>query len=477
MEVAGLLMIRMDVCSTVRRKGAVEHIEAGDKLHVCCGLFCAKNTHETAYHESITDKTNSKVITMNNNTDKFRQILSSYILPLVHNATLEGPCPSTHSTKTVVAFDSGHRIIISIPENNRNHFVLKRNIPFSMEEKNLTQQIVAKVHADKIHKNNTCHFLMCEIVERAIAAHIDQEHASTIYRVIQIYNQWSAETHEGKRIAHTTGIYLAKGKNEEINFFDLKDCSSVKVLGTTPDSLFAIDQGGFVVGVESVTAKQNNYKKDREILAPITLADIAMWTTSRKRIAVKLTNRGEILLFKQKALIFAKRRSYWRCFPHETFLEQLSVENGSQFEQYSKRAVYLTILDLAFSGSGGCLGILQESEREQALACVSPNMLLSSSAPSREAQLLKITVNGRKFFEIPRRLRIELCSIDGAVIIDELGNVLAAGAIIKNSGNHVGGGGRSAAAQTLAAYGFGIKVSSDGYVEIHSTNASPLHFA
>ena len=83
---------------------------------------------------------------------------------------------------------------------------------------------------------------------------------------------------------------------------------------------------------------------------------------------------------------------------------------------------------------------------------------------------------GRKFYEIPRRIRAELCAIDGAVLLDSEGEVLTVGAILKTKGNASNGGGRTAAAQTLAKSGTGIKISHDGYIEIYKGAKPSLAF-
>lgn len=54
---------------------------------------------------------------------------------------------------------------------------------------------------------------------------------------------------------------------------------------------------------------------------------------------------------------------------------------------------------------------------------------------------------------------------------------MTAGAIVKTDGNLATGGGRSAAARALAQQGFGIKISSDGYIEIYEGENPPVYFA
>ena len=67
------------------------------------------------------------------------------------------------------------------------------------------------------------------------------------------------------------------------------------------------------------------------------------------------------------------------------------------------------------------------------------------------------------FFELNRKLRQELLSLDGATIIRKDGTLVATGAIIslKTQGD---GGGRTAATKQLSDYGIAFKISEDGEI-------------
>ena len=56
-------------------------------------------------------------------------------------------------------------------------------------------------------------------------------------------------------------------------------------------------------------------------------------------------------------------------------------------------------------------------------------------------------------------------SLDGACVIDNIGQVYSFGAIIQNESGSSGGG-RGAAAKKLSEYGMAIKISTDGYIEV-----------
>ena len=82
-------------------------------------------------------------------------------------------------------------------------------------------------------------------------------------------------------------------------------------------------------------------------------------------------------------------------------------------------------------------------------------------------------LEGKKFQDIDRKLRTELISMDGACILNQKGEVCAIGAIIQNDSGSSGGG-RSAAAKKLSTYGFAVKISTDGYIELF-VNYDPVY--
>ena len=405
-------------------------------------------------------------------------IISEYILPLIHGAALEGPCEGMQHIREIVSFDTQHRMRIALPENNGMYLLLKRAVPFTHEEKEFIDNIVTRMFLENIHKRTSYHFIMCEAIEHALSLRLAGKHAATLYQVIQVYTQWSSETYEGQRLEHTTGICLNKQKSGGMSLYSLKNTDVAKILGSTNDTIMLLDKDGIIFGVENISTILGSYKKNLNTLAPVLLNDIALWAGMSGKIAIRLTAHGEILIFTGKSLVFAKRRSLWRCFPHKTLLDAMLSEEISKEDERLKKAVYLTLLDLAFSKQGACIGILaKEGNRHPALEGIKADTLLSAPSSEGMGRILKNVIGSHKFYELPRKIRMSLCSIDGALVLDRAGTVLAAGAIIRTNGSFLAGGGRTAAAQALAAEGIGIKVSSDGYVEIFTGHNPTLHFA
>lgn len=408
----------------------------------------------------------------------FKSMLTSYILPLFHSARLEGPFTASERNEEA-ALPASRGIALQVPDYPHAHYVLSRDVPFTVQEKQLLGDVMGKIRIQGVAMGKWNHASLCTIIEQAIARQVCPEYEDTILQVLQVYTQWASSTYEGRRITHSVGICREQGRGDEPNFYELRNNNALKALGTTPDSILVLDRAGNISGIETISAKQANYRKNKDVLAPVDMADIALWTNSASRIAFRLLPNGEVLIFREKQLAYAKRRSFWRSFPHRSVVyEHFSVPFVTE-EENAKRAVYLTALDLAFSGKGGCLGILQTSHPQRdAQKLTSENMLFGAEHPTATVRLLSGIADSQKFHEMPRRVRMGFCSLDGATLIDSQGLILAVGAILRTNGNQLQhGGGRSAAAQTLSGYGYGIKVSDDGFIEIHRGDSSPLFFA
>ncbi len=407
-----------------------------------------------------------------------KSIMESYIKPLIHGSEVFGPFKDEVVRKPCVVMDTAGKLKVRLSSEIPEYFTLERSIAFDPAEIAFLEKAAGNIADYPLERYSVYPLLIGAAIERAIAQYISEEYAETVYQVLQVYTRWASETLEGKRIAHTTGIHFNTSRTGASNFYESRHVDCLKTLGSTEDTLLAIGGDGTILGMELVSAKLNNYKKNRHILAPINKADIAMWTNTRQKAAISLTGQGDILVFKDKQLVFAKRRSYWRSFPHHLVMREVIPQALTEDERESRKAVYLTALDIALTHRGACLGVFPASDpHPHCLELAGPEMLFSSAVMSPGSNVLASVINGRKFYEIPRKLRADLCSVDGALIIDASGTILTAGAIVRTEGNPATGGGRSAAAKALGRCGFGIKISSDGYIEIYNGDNPPVFFA
>ena len=213
-----------------------------------------------------------------------------------------------------------------------------------------------------------------------------------------------------------------------------------------------------------------------------------------------LTESGDLLIFKNRTLMFAKRRGKWNIYSHEEVIQLLSYRSTHSLREV-RRAVYLTSLDCSFKYSGGIIVYLKRDMVEQALTHINANDIVEEKYYNikKEQQLeeadkifnlnnaeeirklysddfenflsknccfksicLNQIIQGKKFHELSRKFRQEIVAMDGATIVDFDGSIIAAGAILKIEAGSISGGGRKAAAMALSKYGVAIKISQDG---------------
>ena len=140
------------------------------------------------------------------------------------------------------------------------------------------------------------------------------------------------------------------------------------------------------------------------------------------------------------------------------------------------KEIYLSILDVSFSHTGGSIAIIDKEYTEKVKnEYIFRDDLDRVDQKDEKKQILKRLIEAgvgneyRLFHILDRKLRQDLLSLDGATVIDSYGKILSIGSIVKISGGSDEGG-RTAATKQLACYGLGIKVSEDGHITAYGRN-------
>ena len=238
------------------------------------------------------------------------------------------------------------------------------------------------------------------------------------------------------------------------------------------DTLLVCNRDGFILRHEIVSGHKWEEESDN-IYAPLCFAPLA-YSSIGKDFVICLNRLGEILIFKEGKLYVAYRRGKWCFFKHDEYIKEMTAGNAALEPLCS--SIYLTMLDVSFSRSGGGIGLLSKDALDSvSLISRDDDLTIDNEIEknqrdsSKRKDLLKkffirTMFGGRTFAEAPRKLRQELVAIDGSTIVLESGEVLCVGAILAVDGGSPDGGGRTAAAQTLARHGLGIKISNDGKI-------------
>ncbi|MEQ9304238.1 MAG: hypothetical protein RJQ14_10010, partial [Marinoscillum sp.] len=220
------------------------------------------------------------------------------------------------------------------------------------------------------------------------------------------------------------------------------------VLTSSVDTILVVDSNLHISSFEALTSRETNS------IAPYRMLALAQWSIGSKSLFC-LNRRGEILVFQNGQLEFAKRSGKWVHYTHDSITKLMGRVGSPEL----RMSVYETCLDVSFGRTGGCIAIIKSNCKDKLKKIVHDDDLLKLRIGTK-SHCIDTIVNS-PFHEIDRRLRQELAAIDGATIIDHDGNVLAVGAIVKvPSGSR--GGARRASALSLARFGLAIKISADG---------------
>ncbi len=391
-------------------------------------------------------------------SEEFKDLLTDYLVPMFSGASLK-EAHKCRPTSKLVAYEKDVCSLKIKPSPAADYYVqLHRSQKFIAEEMRLIKCFVEEINAIESHRGKK-HFrdLMNSLPRRVLSRLLryDMQGRTTLEDVIQWFESLASQTYEGKQIVAALGI-TEKGSYSPVDIQLLSSEDFSKVLSNGFDTIYLCGKNGKIFNLSRLKVKYP------ESHAPVRMGAVANWAKGKK-VAVVLNRNGEILVFKNRTLKFAKRRGSWKYYPHESALRQF----GPGIKTEIKNAVYQSCIDASFARAGGCIGLLtrygERSLRKDGVVnegdLINDKNLISENSSARTKFLSKI--NKIPFQSIDRLIRQEFLSIDGAVVLTNVGSILTAGAITRVPGGSDGGG-RLAAAKNLSKYGVGIKISSDG---------------
>ncbi len=386
------------------------------------------------------------------NREEFEKLLNSHLLPIFTGASL-GASEDAKPFHKLVAKRNVCTLLIKPSKDADYRVQFLRSQEFLEEEVELIEHFVSEVKTIDPHRTQD-HFkdLMALLPRRVIGRLLGGEGQgrSTLEEAIRWFESLASQTYEGKQIVAAFGITGSMSYGPiDISSLSQEDFS--KVLSNGFDTIYQCGQDGKIFNITRLSVAYPDSH------APVVrMGAVANWARGN-RIALVLNRNGEILVFKNKMLKFAKRRGSWRYYPHESALKQF----GRGIKADIKSAIYQSCLDASFARTGGCIAVLtRDGERELRKRKIVHSTDMIVNKESIRTKLLAKAIK-KPFQDVDRLLRQELLAIDGAIILDNQGGIITAGAIIKVPEGSISGG-RRAAAVNLSKWGIGIKISADG---------------
>lgn len=369
----------------------------------------------------------------------------------------------------------------NFPKNNVNMLKMIYSEMLKIRHKNYDNSIKNKYDSLQHLKKNYEYKLQKSLLDWFSGSNVN------LLGLIEQLEHWKEKTYEGKKVPFAF-LINPQSTQGEFNFMEFLEEEFSATFSDGITSIIELDSKLDFLAFKSITNTEENvsHKLDN---TPYRFSQI-IETFTKDKMAIFLLINGDIVLVKNCEILLVKREGKWLNFNKEVFKSIIYAELRSNKESFLDllNEIYLSALDVSFAHSGGIIACVKEekisslidSEKNKSPILDPLDNLLPSNIVktpktfnSKEDKkrflkrnfLLNI-INGENFLTIDRKLRSELISMDGATILDFNGNVISVGAIIQNdSGSY--GGGRGAAAKKLSKYGFAIKISTDGYIEVY----------
>jgi hypothetical protein len=309
-----------------------------------------------------------------------------------------------------------------------------------------------------------------DVALRAIAAQVGGPSSPVVEVAIRFLLRCASSTYEGQPI----NLSILFDVNEQgavtladIEAFEANDWYAM--LGSGLETGIIVNSQGGVIRIHDVRADRLLDDPAGSALRPDVFRLVGDWSLQDGRIALSLSRSRELLIHQRGRLRYIFRSGRWRSLP-------LDVAIGSGWAACAgiskdlKRAVLATAIDASLGHHGACIAVVVRGQKQALLGAniIEPRDQWPTNVRSR-------LFEAHTFQQLTRRQLLEILSMDGATIIDHLGQVLAAGAIVAvPSGSS--GGGRRAAARALAGYGAAMKISQDGPISLFGRdNAGAVH--
>jgi len=302
------------------------------------------------------------------------------------------------------------------------------------------------------------------------------DHRDVVASAIEVLRESSLLTYENRRIS--TGVLLTGRESDPFHADPdapagaLQYTSSliaIKSFHRLCDGLktvFLVDGDGRLVDLVDM----QEYARAHDP-APLPAPSAARYyahslaTLEGGHICLVLTPNGEIKVFAGGVQVFNFLEGRW----HLTDI----VEKYREFQRAVgdvalAERLFTAALNLAEHRRGGLFVILDHSAAARDLVAL-PDLLENDDALGTNKGQIHYLLRGKNVLHLELSVLQSIARVDGGIVMDRAGRLLAFGAILRNAGEHVTAqeGGRTTAAVHASRFGPVLKISEDGSVSFY----------
>ena len=237
-------------------------------------------------------------------------------------------------------------------------------------------------------------------------------------------------------------------------------------------TVFLANADGRLLDIIDIERWGRQATREAKLLVPCAKAyqPHARATTQQGHVCAVLSPSREIKIFAEGAELFAFRGASWHLLDLQAKYKLWAEAVGD--ETLAMR-IFQTALDLADAREGALFAMVRDSESAIS-QLVAPAARLdlpvtNRVGPPSRRDLLDL-LEGRSLTDLDPNVLAALASLDGAIVVDRQGRLLAAGAILRHppepdrESSGVIEGARTTAAFAASQFGPVLKVSADGVI-------------
>lgn len=237
-------------------------------------------------------------------------------------------------------------------------------------------------------------------------------------------------------------------------------------------TVFLANADGRLLDIIDIERWGRQATREAKLLVPCAKAyqPHARATTQQGHVCAVLSPSREIKIFAEGAELFAFRGASWHLLDLQAKYKLWAEAVGD--ETLAMR-IFQTALDLADAREGALFAMVRDSESAISQLVAPADRLdlpvTNRVGPPSRRDLLDL-LEGRSLTDLDPNVLAALASLDGAIVVDRQGRLLAAGAILRHppepdrESSGVIEGARTTAAFAASQFGPVLKVSADGVI-------------
>ena len=318
--------------------------------------------------------------------------------------------------------------------------------------------------------------------ETVVAAHIQKHHKLelSVASVLDAMHAMSEQSYENKALTFGCLLDPKKSLLPEGTMFpgDLLQLKKYKALSDGFRTAYLVSKHGAIVDfvdlekyVSGGLTGSNHYPDWTGSLASASRGG---------RCGIALSRQGDILIFDEGTLRFTYRFGQWQYWNHAHLIRLLrdraSASMKGKLDGNVVGATYRAALDVSFRRSGGLFVVLDHAKDLHEI--VGNGDAVGDASRGDADSALDAVVANKHIQYLPRSVLVELAALDGAIVLQKSGEIVAYGAVLRprRSGKLKGSeGSRTKAAIGASLYGLAVKVSSDGEISFYREGQQFLH--